>query len=45
MVIRLTELTNRFFFGCFDFPCMMCEERTAVSLLGVAVFFFVWWME
>ena len=24
---------------------MMCEERTAVSLLGVAVFFFVWWME
>ena len=44
MVIRLTELTNRFF-RCFDFLCMMCEERTAVSLFGVAVFFFVWWME
>ncbi len=37
MVIRLTELTNRFF-RCFDFLCMMCEERTAVSLFGVAVF-------
>ena len=24
---------------------MMCEERTAVSLFGVAVFFFVWWDE
>lgn len=45
MVIRLTELTNRFFFRCSDFLCMMCEERTAVSLLGVAVFFFVWWMD
>lgn len=33
MVIRLTELTNRFF-RCFDFLCMMCEERTAVSLFG-----------
>lgn len=33
MVIRLTELTNRFF-RCFDFLCMMCEERTAVSFLG-----------
>lgn len=24
---------------------MMCEERTAVSFFGVAVFFFVWWDE
>ena len=44
MVIRLTELINNFF-RCFDFLCMMCEERTAVSFFGVAVFFFVWWME
>ena len=39
MVIRLTELINNFF-RCFDFLCMMCEGKAAVSV-GAAVFFCV----
>lgn len=42
MVIRLTELINRFFFRCSDFLCMMCEGKAAVSV-GVAAFFCVEW--
>ena len=45
MVIRLTELTNRFF-SVFRFPMYdVWGKDGCLAFWGVAVFFFVWWIE